>query len=761
MALVRLLAVLAVSAGLLNAGNSAEQYFREAQKAEKSGDVVEAYLLYAKAVAADRNNLDYWQKLHALRPVAEAQSSLYRHKADPNQPFPDPEGLIGPLTQKDLEDLERMLPPPHLKPNPGAKSFHLRGNAKELFEKVAAELGYVVIFDDGYNPTETVRFDVADVDYRHALHALEISTGSFIIPLSDELMLVAQDTTAKRTELEPHEAQAIPIPDRTTIQEAQEIMTAIQQTLEIRRVALDPQKRIIYVRDRASKVEMAKALAEQLSHGKAQVSVEVQLISVAKTSSLEFGMRLPTSFPLVDFGSVLNSKPSIPAGFARFLAFGGGKTFFGLGITDAQLFATASRGSATSVYDATLRVADSAAATFHVGDKYPILTGGYFGGGGGIGPGGTTLAMLSTTPWADLMTSQVSNTGEMALVINGQSIPFTLPAGANNLAGLQNAMNYLQAGVGAQVIQYGTKQKSISLLVVASSLGVTSVDLIDDPNGAKISLLRKPEQESSITATQYATADATAVSTTGTLNLVVGENTFSLLLTDATNNLNGLRDAINASDAGVTAAVLTTGVAPNPFYLQVVDDTGTTGAIQIYDDPTGANSALLSPTNEINQAGQLTGTTVSGSSSFGQVYTPPPMFNFEDLGLELKVTPTVHNMDELSLNVEASFKTLGATSFNGVPAITTREFKGDVRLRTRQWAIVAGLVSDSQTTSITGLAGLMNIPLLGTLFRDNSKTHDSSEVLLVIKPHILSLPPSELVTRPLYYGTETHPMTLI
>jgi Flp pilus assembly secretin CpaC len=758
--LLRLLALAALTSNLLSAAGAGEQFYRRAQKAEKSGDVVEAYLLYARAVAADRNNLDYWAKLHALRPAAEAQSSeLLRRSALSRPPAPS-SGLIGSMTKKDLEDLERMLPPPRLAPAPGMRSFNLRGNARELFEQVAAQLGYTVIFDSDYQAAPSLRFNISNVDYRHALYALEAATGSFIVPLSDRVMLVAQDTPQKRTELEPDEAQAIPIPHRTSIQEAQEIVTAIQQTLEIRRVAIDPQKRLIYMRDRASKVELAKALAVELSTAKAQVAVEVQLLTVSKTSSLEFGIRLPTSFPLVDFGSVLNSKPSIPAGFTRFLAFGGGKTFLGIGIADSQLFATASRASAASVYDSTLVASDGQTANFHLGDKYPILTGGYFGGGG-IGPGGTTLAMISTTPWADLTNSQVSTTGNMALVVNGQSIPFTLPAEANNVAGLQNAINFLQAGVGAQVIQYGTRQKNITLLVVASTLGVTSIDLIDDPDGAKISLLKKPEQASSITTSQYATADETPVSTTGILSLTIGDKTFPVNLTDATNNLNGLRDAINSLNAGVTAAVLTTGIEPDPFYLQVVAAEPNTGPIQLNDDPTGANAPLLSRTDEINQAGQLTGQTVSGGSSFGQVYTPPPMFTFEDLGLVLKITPTIHGVDEVSLDVEASFKVLGSASFNGVPVISTREFKGGVRLRAGEWAVVAGLVSDSQNTSITGLAGLMNLPLLGTLFRDNSSSHDSSEVLLVIKPHVISLPPSELAARPLYFGTETRPISLI
>lgn len=752
---------------------AAYRLFKQAEAAEHDGKVVEAYLLFAKAAAADPYNQTYWTRAAALRVAASAigESKLPAlGQVDKPAPALNPD-LVGSLTRRQIQDIERMTEPPRLRPAQGLKSFHLRGAANELFEQVAAAYGYTVIFDKDYTAQQTVRFDVNEADYKGALHALEAATNSFIVVLSEKAMLVAQDTPPKRQDLEPNEALGIPIPQRTSLQEAQELTLMVQQALEIRRVSMDPGKRLVYMRDRASKIELARALFSQLSAGKPQISAEIEFLSVGHTSSLDFGLKLPTQYPLVDFGPLYlknRNSVSIPAGFARFLSFGGGLSFMGLGIADGGLFATATRSDATSLLRTTVTASDGQAATFHVGDKYPIQTGAYLGlggiGGGGGGSFSTTYAVISTASYADISTVAVSATGKMKLVINGQDYPFTLPAGYNNIAGLMSIINSAGTPVGIQPIQRGTKDRPYSLLVVASTLGISSIQLYDDPDGAKIALLKTPDTTSSISAGFYADPAVTKVSANGILNLTVGETTTPLLLNESTNNLNGLRDAINSASAGVSASVLTTGQGSNPYYLQIVASSANTGEIQVYDDPDNAKTALFKATDEVNAfavAGKTVSTGGSSSSLYAQAYTPPPTFNFEDLGLVLKITPFVHDLDEVTLDIEAEFKVLGTGSYNGVPVISTRKYQGKVRLRTNEYAIVAGLISETEARTLSGLAGLSDTPVLGPLFRENKKSQDRGEVLLVIKPRVTALPASEFPVETFWFGAETKPLTLL
>ena len=86
-----------------------------------------------------------------------------------------------------------------------------------------------------------------------------------------------------------------------------------------------------------------------------------------------------------------------------------------------------------------------------------------------------------------------------------------------------------------------------------------------------------------------------------------------------------------------------------------------------------------------------------GASRVGTSTTPPPTVNFEDLGLVLKITPSVHSGGEMTLDVEAEYKVLGANA-NGHPDHFPAEIQGRCGCA-GEWAVIAGLtqITDSHT----------------------------------------------------------------
>jgi general secretion pathway protein D len=149
---------------------------------------------------------------------------------------------------------------------------------------------------------------------------------------------------------------------------------------------------------------------------------------------------------------------------------------------------------------------------------------------------------------------------------------------------------------------------------------------------------------------------------------------------------------------------------------------------------------------------------VSASSS-NLAYAAPPAVSFEDLGLEVKATPHVHGADSVSMTIEATYETLTGQSADGIPVIQSNKITTDIRVRNEEWAVVAGLIDETNNKTVSGFAGLASIPWIGNLFRQTSTDKETTHFLIGIRPHILYMGPDENVTAPLRAGTDARPFT--
>jgi general secretion pathway protein D len=151
-----------------------------------------------------------------------------------------------------------------------------------------------------------------------------------------------------------------------------------------------------------------------------------------------------------------------------------------------------------------------------------------------------------------------------------------------------------------------------------------------------------------------------------------------------------------------------------------------------------------------------------GPSSFstgGNVSQPPPSFTFEDLGLNLKLTPTVHGLESVTLEIDTEFKVLGGSSVNGIPVISNRSLKSRADLRFGEWASVAGLIDRDQARTMAGIAGISRIPFLGPLTSMHTNNKDAEQVLILMRPLLISLPPGIAATHAFRMGSDNRPLT--
>ncbi len=148
-------------------------------------------------------------------------------------------------------------------------------------------------------------------------------------------------------------------------------------------------------------------------------------------------------------------------------------------------------------------------------------------------------------------------------------------------------------------------------------------------------------------------------------------------------------------------------------------------------------------------------TTFTPIAAGGVSQQPVTNFAYEDVGIDVKITPRIHFEKEVTLELEIKIKSIGGTGFANIPIIATREVKNVIRLRDGETNLLAGLLKDEERTTNAGIVGLKNIPILGGLFSSTDKTVQQTDVILTITPRIIrTIPLGEEDMKPLWIGLE-------
>ncbi|HVH88272.1 MAG TPA: hypothetical protein VM912_16240 [Terriglobales bacterium] len=116
---------------------------------------------------------------------------------------------------------------------------------------------------------------------------------------------------------------------------------------------------------------------------------------------------------------------------------------------------------------------------------------------------------------------------------------------------------------------------------------------------------------------------------------------------------------------------------------------------------------------------------------------PFPSFSYEDLGLTLKATPTIHGLRDVSLKLEFQLRGLGATQLNGVPVVTNREYTGTIGVPIGETAVLTGMVTRQEQLTLQGLPGISRLPILGAGTSVRNKQTDNAELLITIRPSLV------------------------
>ena len=528
------------AAPLARAQDDARRHYREGQKAERQGRDLDAWLSYIRARVANPGEPLYARAADNLRVAAAHALAATGREDDARQvagmdPAPEVEPLVVEEPVPDPRDVRNLREPVDLKPDRVVTDIYFKGTLREAYEHVAERFKLRTLFDDDFKGRgeREVKIELTDTDFPNAVVALNDVAQAFIVPISSRMFLVAEDTQAKRGELEPVAAATVEIPEAMNPEDAQELSQAVQQTLDMKRSFLSGGGRAVVLRDTVRKVRIAQEIYRAMSHPRGEVLVEVDIIASNNDRTVEIGLDPPTTYPITNFAEVWNVQPPelTPEAASSMIALGGGDSVFGVTVGPSTLTATATAGQGRTVQRMSLRAVHGAEAEMNIGERFPII--------------------------------------------------------------------------------------NASFSAAAS---------VDDVN--------------------------------------------------------------------------------NDQFVQ-----------------------------------------------------PIPSFTFEDLGLTLRMTPTIHSGSEVTLQIAAEFKLLAGGAVNGVPILANRLVESQVRLIDGEYAVVGGMTVLEERNSRSGLGFLAQIPYLGRLFRKTTRRYNQSDLVIVIRPRIVRMPASEIEpSLAIRFGPEQRPL---
>jgi general secretion pathway protein D len=213
------------------------------------------------------------------------------------------------------------------------------------------------------------------------------------------------------------------------------------------------------------------------------------------------------------------------------------------------------------------------------------------------------------------------------------------------------------------------------------------------------------------------------------------------------------RDGLTLQDLSKLsrADVFVTGV-PGIYYRLLKNDTNT----RVLANPQLRTSEGIAAQAKFGEDVPVPITTFAPIAGGGVNQQPITSFSYRPVGVNIDITPRTHHDDEVSLAIKVELSSIsgsgtGATA--GLPVFASRQITSTIRLKDGQTNMLAGLIRDEERTTLAGVPGLSDIPLVGRMFAKNRKESTQTDIILTLTPHIVrTLDLTEADLRPFRLG---------
>lgn len=155
----------------------------------------------------------------------------------------------------------------------------------------------------------------------------------------------------------------------------------------------------------------------------------------------------------------------------------------------------------------------------------------------------------------------------------------------------------------------------------------------------------------------------------------------------------------------------------------------------------------------------VSGSLNSAVATAGAIPYATTQFQQVDVGTNLDMEPRVNGPDDITLHVKIEISEVTTTeNIGGVdqPVIGQNVNEANIRVKDGEMSVLGGLTNRNDTSSVAGIPGITNMPVLGYLFGTKSKLKNDQEILIAITPHIIRAPDLSALGEPaIETGTES------
>jgi pilus assembly protein CpaC len=155
----------------------------------------------------------------------------------------------------------------------------------------------------------------------------------------------------------------------------------------------------------------------------------------------------------------------------------------------------------------------------------------------------------------------------------------------------------------------------------------------------------------------------------------------------------------------------------------------------------------------------LNGFSCTQATTGSSAQTCQPSIDFKKFGVSLNFTPVVLSEGRISLKVMTEVSDLstqnsltitepGTTNTATIPSIRTRRAETTVEIPSGGSLAMAGMIQNSTKQSINGLPGLMELPILGPLFKSRDYVNQQTELMVLVTPYVVRAVAQKDLSRP-------------